>query len=63
MKVHKSGHWLKAEAREYSPFWKMRYGELVIEEEEEEIVPETPIQNTQLITSSMKGPECLVGEL
>ncbi|KAK3421038.1 hypothetical protein EUGRSUZ_G01744, partial [Eucalyptus grandis] len=40
------GHWLRAEARELSPYGKIFYGKQAIQPEEEESVPETPIQPT-----------------
>ncbi|XP_039165732.1 uncharacterized protein LOC120291971 [Eucalyptus grandis] len=37
------GHWLRAEARELSPYGKIFYGKQEYQHEEEESVPETPI--------------------
>jgi len=37
------GHWLRAEARELSPYGKIFYGKQEYQQEEEESVPETPI--------------------
>ncbi|XP_030464240.2 uncharacterized protein LOC115683772 [Syzygium oleosum] len=46
----KFGLWLKAEARESSPFWNIFYdeaGDVFEGMEEDEILPETPLQSTQ----------------
>lgn len=36
------GQWLKAEVKEFSPYWLTFYGKQVISEATEEVIPETP---------------------
>lgn len=59
--TNRFGPWLKAEAQEPSPFWKLCYAEQLVAEVEEEVILETPVQNTQVVSVGEKRQLLLLG--
>lgn len=55
-RTHRFGHWLKAEAKETSPFWEIFYGDNAEVYEEEDIVADTPAPSTQIVLFTGEQP-------
>ncbi|KAL3720038.1 hypothetical protein ACJRO7_004951 [Eucalyptus globulus] len=58
-KVGKYGPWFKVEVKDCSPHWEAFYGKVVPNEEEEESIPETPVETVNMEVTARAETETI----